>query len=133
MSDKYSKVMVTLLTILNQVKLYHWQTLSHPRHKATDELYGDLSDLIDKFIEVLMGRLIVENNNPQYRILLGDKNKIRLDEYIDSNAYQLIQNTKNYFESEELNEILKNSTELANIRDEMLAAINKVGYLFSLS
>lgn len=133
MSDKYSKVMLTLLTILNQVKLYHWQTLLHPRHTATDELYGRLSDLIDKFIEVLMGRLIIENNNPQYRIRLGDKNKITLDEYTDSNAYQLIQNIKKYFESDELNEIIKNNTELANIRDEMLADVNQISYLFSLS
>jgi hypothetical protein len=133
MSDKYSKVMLTLLTILNQVKLYHWQTLSHPRHKATDELYGDLSDLIDKFIEVLMGRLIIENKNLKNRILLGNKNKMTLDEYTDNDAYQLINNIKSYFESEELNEILKNNTELANIRDEMLAAVNKVSYLFSLS
>jgi len=133
MSDKYSTVMLTLLTIINQIKLYHWQTFSLPRHKATDELYSDLSDLIDKFIEVLMGRLIIENNNPQYRILLGNNNKIRLNEYTDANALQLLQNIKKYLESVEINEILQNNTELANIRDEMLAVVNKDGYLFSLS
>ena len=85
-----STVMVTFLTIINQVKVYHWQTLSHPRHKATDQLYSELNDLVDKFIEVLTGRLIIEKNNQNYRILLTDNlNHIKLNNYIDDNGYKL--------------------------------------------
>jgi hypothetical protein len=36
-------------------------------------------------------------------------------------------------ESEELNLVIGKNTELANIRDEMLASVNRVSYLFSLN
>ena len=43
MSSKYSNVILTFFTILNQIKIYHWQTVSYPRHKATDDLYTKLN------------------------------------------------------------------------------------------
>lgn len=129
-----STVMLTFLTIINQVKVYHWQTLSNSRHKATDQLYTELSDLVDKFIEVLTGRLIIEKNNQNYRILLTDNlNHIKLNNYTDDKGYKLINNIKSYLESEELNLIIAKNTELANIRDEMLASVNRGSYLFSLN
>jgi hypothetical protein len=132
MNDNNSIVMLTFLTIVNQVKLYHWQTLSHPRHKATDELYSDLSDNVDKFIEVLTGRCVIDQGNNKYRILMPNKH-IKLQNYTDDNGLQLIKNIKLYLESPELNNVIGNSTELGNIRDEMLASINKASYLFTLN
>jgi len=126
-----SKCMMTFLTILNQIKIYHWQTLLHPRHKATDELYQNLSELIDKFIEVLMGRLIIENNNENYRIKINN-NQMKLKDMNDNQGLSLMNNIKSYLESIELNLFLKNDTELLNIRDEMLGEINKTIYLFTL-
>jgi len=127
-----ANVMVTFMSILNQIKLYHWQTLSHPRHKATDKLHEELSELVDKFIEVLTGRLIIDNNNPKYRILL-DKSNIKLQSYSDDDGVELLINIKKYLEGGELAEVLKSNTELSNIRDEMLASVNQASYLFSLS
>ena len=43
------------LELLNTIKIYHWSTLSYPTHKATDELHGKLSDLVDSFIEIYIG------------------------------------------------------------------------------
>jgi hypothetical protein len=129
-----STVMVTFLTIINQIKVYHWQTLSHPRHKATDQLYSELGELVDQFIEVLTGRLIIEKNNQNYRILLTDNlNHVKLNNYTDDKGYKLITNIKSYLESPELNLVIGKNTELANIRDEMLASVNRVSYLFSLN
>lgn len=125
-------VMITLMSILNQIRLYHWQTLSHPRHTATDKLHEELSELVDKFIEVLTGRLIIDNNNPKYRILL-DKTNIKLQSYSDDNGVELLSNIKKYLEGKELAEVLKLNTELINIRDEMLASVNQTSYLFSLA
>jgi hypothetical protein len=39
-----------------QIKLYHWQTMSYSRHKATDEVLEKLDALIDRYVEVYMGK-----------------------------------------------------------------------------
>ena len=133
MSIKYSNVLLTFLTILNQVKLYHWQTVSYPRHKATDDLHTSLSELIDKFIEVLHGRLSTYEN-PKFRILLEEnKNSIIINNIIDSNGCELLKNIRKYLESAELKIAMGNCTDLINIRDEMLSEVNKSIYLFSLN
>jgi hypothetical protein len=40
-----------LLTIQNQLKIFHWQTKSYAEHKALDDAYGTLTDLFDEFLE----------------------------------------------------------------------------------
>jgi hypothetical protein len=132
--NKCSKIMIKFLTIINQIKIYHWQTFMHPRHKATDQLYSELSDNIDKFIEILTGRQIIQTKNTRYRILLENSNtSIILANVEDNNGYQLIEYIKNFLESDELNYVIGTSTDLGNIRDEMLTSVNQVGYLFSLN
>ena len=122
--------MLTFLTILDQIKVYHWQTTNYARHKATDELHGELSSLVDKFIECLNGRLGFES--PGYRIMLNENRKIKLTDMNDSNGITFLLNIKNYLESNELIDVMSNSSELINIRDEMLSAVGKTNYLFSL-
>ncbi len=131
--SQYEKILLTLLTITNQIKLYHWQTILNPRHTASGDLYSQLDDLIDKFIESLQGRLVLESGNPNSRILLSNNNNtIVLKNYNDNDALTLILNVKIYLESNELMSVIGKCTDLVNIRDEMLSAINKTGYLFSL-
>lgn len=132
MSTKYSNLILTFFTILNQVKLYHWQTVSYPRHKATDDLHESLSSLIDKFIEVLHGRLST-NENPKYRITLEENKNIIINNMTDSTGLELLKNIRKYLEGSEMKTIMNNSTELINIRDEMLSEVNKCIYLFSLN
>jgi hypothetical protein len=50
------------MTLRDQIKLYHWETLSFPRHKATDELVTNLDANIDKFVEVYIGKYGVLNS-----------------------------------------------------------------------
>jgi len=131
-SKKSLNIMYTFLYIINQIKVYHWQTMSFARHKATDELYEELNDLIDKFIEVLMGRIILEKKKT-FRISSNCDN-LKLIDLKDSEGLNLLSIIKNILENDEdLMLIIKNNTELANIRDEMLAVVNKNGYLFTLS
>jgi len=129
----YEKILLTLITITTQIKLYHWQTLSHPRHIASGALYSELDNLVDKFIEVLHGRYILESGNVNFRILLSDNmNTITLKNYNDNNALTLMLNIKVFLESNELLSVIGKYSELINIRDEMLAIVNKTNYLFSL-
>jgi hypothetical protein len=134
MDSKYSDCLLTFMTILDQVKLYHWQTTLYARHKATDDLHDDLSGLVDKFVETLHGRISYDNNTPNYRIMLNDdKSNIYLKNIKDTKGVELLKNIKNYLEGNELKKILDNNTELQNIRDEMLGVVNKTNYLFSLN
>ena len=51
--------------MLNVVKIYHWKTFSYATHKATDELYEELNENIDKFVEVLLGKCKERANLPK--------------------------------------------------------------------
>ena len=134
MDTKYSDCLLTFMTILDQVKLYHWQTTLYARHKATDDLHGELSKLVDKFIETLHGRISYNNNTSNYRIMLSDdKCSIFLKNIKDTKGVDLLKNIKNYLEGSELKKIIDNNTELQNIRDEMLGSVNQTNYLFSLN
>ena len=50
------EILHVLLILRNQVKLYHWQTMSFGRDRATDDLVESLDSKIDKFTEAYMGR-----------------------------------------------------------------------------
>jgi hypothetical protein len=112
------------------VKLYHWKTHSHAQHKATDELYTKLNEHIDKFIEVLLGKLNGANKSNdrikmmEKRIDLIDSNNVkdfksRIFEY-----REFLTDFNMHFDS-------KNDSDLLNIRDEILADINQFLYLMS--
>ena len=48
-------VVTPLLTILNQIKVFHWQTSSFSEHKALDMTYEALEESIDEFVETYQG------------------------------------------------------------------------------
>jgi len=135
MENEYSDILFKMMTMSNQIKLYHWQTLLHPRHVSTDKLYSKMNELIDKFIECLTGRLIIQKENIKFRIQLNKPIVLENIEYEgkkDKTGFKIIRNYINYLESKELNKIISNYTDLTNIRDEMLGELNQISYLFSL-
>lgn len=134
MDKVYSDVLHTFLNIINQIKIYHWQTFSYARHKATDELYGELNDLIDKFVEVLTGRIIIERNDSKFRIKV-DTYRFKLIDFTNENeGTNFLIIIKDILEKDlNLLKVLEGNTDLINIRDEMLSLINKNGYLFTLN
>jgi len=130
--SEYSNILLNFMTMINQIKLYHWQTLIHPRHVTTDKYYEKLNELIDKFIENLTGRLIIKNNNSKFRIQLN-KPIVLLNIDQDYNfGNKILVEYITYLQSNEFNNIIKEYTELLNIRDEMLSILNNMVYLFTL-
>jgi hypothetical protein len=108
-------------TLQLNIKMYHWNTNSYSRHKATDEFGEKLLGLIDKFVEVYIGR---------YRIKPTACNiKIDSSYLTDEGSENLLLRARNFLQ--ELDKIVKD-TELLNIRDEFLAEINQTLYLFQL-
>lgn len=107
------------------IKLYHWQTRSFARHKATDELLTNLSSLIDEFIEVYIGRY----KRPNFEGGIS----IEVAELTDDNAKQLIDGYIVAMKNRLPKYLKKDSdTDLLNIRDEILSNLNKTLYLFTL-
>jgi DNA-binding ferritin-like protein len=108
-----------------QLKVLHWQTKGYARHKAFGDTYEDLDDLIDEFVEVCMGK------HGRF-ILQEDSKTIRIENLNEVNIVDFIQNIKTKLISIS-NELSKESdTDLLNIKDEMLAKINKLAYLLTL-
>ena len=108
------------LQILN--KLYHWNTTSYARHKATDKFNERFIELVDKFTEVFIGTY---NIKPQIKEIIINK-----DFLTDNGIKELFIFTKKYLIS--FNN-MSLSSDLLNIRDEILAEVNQTLYLFNLS
>lgn len=111
-----------LLTIRNQVKLYHWQTGSFARHKATDDLTAALDTNIDTFVEVYMGKY----GRPTV------SGSLKLHNFSESAAKAFVAKERGFLERDLPRKIKRDDTDLLNIRDEILADLNKVLYLFTL-
>ena len=107
------------------IKLYHWQTTSFARHKATCELHGALQSLVDDFIEVYMGRY--------ERPIFENGFKMNIQELTDVSAVETIQQYINFLKNDLPKNLESSDTDLLNIRDEMLSNLNKTLYLFTLN
>ena len=111
------------------LKMYHWVTLSYPRHVASGTLHDSLITLIDKFMEVYQGK---------YNRVSSKDFSITVTNYSDDYIINVLQEAANILHSlDNGSEILESSiqphdTDLLNIRDEMLASINQTIYLFKL-
>jgi hypothetical protein len=115
-------IVTHLLTIRNQVKLYHWQTKSFARHTATDGLTSKLDETIDSFVESYMGRY----GRPKV------SGSIKLHNFSESAARTFVATQTVYLTKVLPKKIGKDDTDLLNLRDELLGELNKVLYLFTL-
>jgi DNA-binding ferritin-like protein len=119
------EILHVLLILRNQVKLYHWQTMSFSRHKATDDLVTSLDTNIDKFTESYMGRY----GRPKMTASTG---KIQIYDVNDKRAPQLMKEAVQWLTKSLPKLLSKDDTDLLNIRDEILGDIQQARYLFTL-
>jgi hypothetical protein len=118
-------IMSVFLGIQSQFKVFHWQTQSYAKHKAYGDIYDTFSDLSDEFMEVYMGkydRVALEGEADS--IQLSNIGELNPDEFIET-VIEFLLSLNN-----QLNE--NRDSDLLNIRDEMLAATNKLKYLLTL-
>lgn len=118
------QIITPLLTLQNQLRIFHWQTKSYSEHKALGKAYEDLDGLVDTFVEVYFGKYGNINAKESF--------KLNLENYAEKNCRDTVQEGIQYLEnfSNNLNE---NDTELLNIRDEMLAVLERTKYLLRLT
>jgi len=115
------KIILLFIELLNMIKIYHWQTSNYATHKATDQLYEELNNNIDKYVEIMLGKLPSRPNLSSKNILLRSFTNV-------SSFLKQIEKYKKYFIQ------LKYSHEhsdLSNIRDEILGNLNQFTYLLS--
>lgn len=117
-------IVTSLLTLHNQLKIHHWQTKSYAQHQAFGGAYGELTDMIDEFVEVFMGKY--------GRIKSKDGFTIKLENY-EGSPNEFVDFYVNYLVNELPKDLdAKKDTDLLNIRDEMLGQLNKLKYLLTL-
>jgi len=114
------------LQLRNQIKLYHWQTRVYSRHIATDKTLENLDTAIDTYVEVYIGKY----GRPK---VSGKNASITLQNLSESGAVRLVNAAVKYLQGP-LTKTLKPSTDtdLMNIRDEIIADLNQLLYLFTL-
>lgn len=109
-----------------QIKLYHWQTKSYSRHKATDDVVTALDESIDKYVEVYMGKY----GRPR---LTARTNTIKIQNLSESSIVKFIRACIAQLQGPLVRHLkAERDTDLINIRDEMLAELNQLLYLFTL-
>jgi len=119
-------IAIVFLSIRDNVKIYHWQTKSYSRHKASDKLSTLLGDLMDKFLEVMQG-------SRNKRIQIGTELPIIIKNQTDTSIVTILKQFRDWLiKNDGLPSFLtKTDTELLNIRDEILGVVNQTLYLFT--
>ena len=121
----HSMIAIHGLSLLDQIKVFHWQTEVGDAHKSLGEFYEDFADQLDELVEVVMGKYgrisvkstgspaplsDIESTNPTFV----------LEKYV--RLYEGYRNTT-----------FSSDPEIQNIIDEVIARIHKLKYLLSMS
>ena len=118
------ELILKLVQIQVQFKFMHWQTTGDAKHRAYGKAYDKLGGFIDDFVEAMMGKYGRPEFESEFSIMFQDLKSLSLQNFMDGITDFLVSIT----------EMLdpKYDTDLLNLRDEMLAAINKLKYLLTL-
>lgn len=121
----HHKSVITMMNFQQQMRILHWQTTSYARHNAYGMIYDSLDDLIDTFTETCMGKYgRIELNDEISELKLKNMKDVSINNYLNQFCNFLIDLT-NEFDGKE-------DTDILNIRDEILGAVNKLKYLLTL-
>ncbi len=113
------------LQLRNQIKLYHWQTKVYSRHIATDKILQTLDTSIDSFVEIY----IAKYGRPR---LSGKNANILLHNLTEAGATRMIHAAIKYIQGPLSKRLQINDTDLFSIRDDIVADLNQLLYLFTL-
>lgn len=118
-------IMSTFLGIQAQFKVLHWQTGSYSKHKAFGDIYEALDPLVDTFMETYMGKY--------GRVALeGEHDSIQLSNIGEMNLGEFLETLTDFLLSFNNKLTDGRDNDLLNLRDEMLAEVNKLKYLLTL-
>lgn len=125
------EITMRFLEMIIMIKLYHWKTYTYATHIATDDLYSKVNKNMDKFIEVLLGKVGNRINLLKHKSIkltdfdssIDDTKKFK-HEIVKFKEYLVNLNTNSFM-------VKMANTDLYNIRDEILSDLNQFLYLFT--
>lgn len=121
-----SELVKLFIETLTSIKLYHWRTHSYSEHKATDELYTQLDEKVDEFVEIMQGKMLspnrIEEINDVIRMATPSKKNDLLERMLQFN--EKMQKLDTVFDK-------KKDSDLLNLRDEIMGLVNRFIYLYS--
>lgn len=119
MSERLANIVQKFITIQIQIKTFHWQTFNYSNHKVADKLYEKFLELSDTFVETFMGQ--------QGKHLTFQTNKhVTLCNISQKKMITILKTFAKFLTS------LTLTSDLQNIRDEILGLVHKNLYLLSL-
>lgn len=124
MSARLACIVHKFLTVQIQVKTFHWQTFSYSRHKSTDKLFETLLELVDQFVETYMG---MTDKRLDFK---RPPKVIRLENISEKKIVYVLKQFAVFLTKLDSEKDL--TTDLVNIRDEMLGTVHQTLYLLTL-
>ncbi len=122
--DELNSLTIRLLQVRNQMKIYHWQTKSYARHKATDSFLQKFEPLVDRLVEAIQGGLGI-------RIQFDSDTCVGVKDCSEDGAKELLTNFRNVLINNNYQSLFAHP-EFAQIRDDMLEVVDVTLYLFTL-
>jgi hypothetical protein len=111
------------LGLIGQIKLFHWSVKTYSAHIALDKLHSALSDNVDKFMEVYIGKYKLQPIQPFTINMTATSNCENIIEYLQIQHDNI----------KKIRTGVNKTTELQNIIDEMLGNIDQSIYLLNLN
>ena len=119
------KPVVNLLKLQNQLRILHWQATGYGEHKALGKAYEKLDGLIDELVEVHSGKYgKIKFETPIEFGLVNSEELSTMDILEEFTGYLTSTFAENF-------DVVKDS-DCLNIRDEILAVVNRLKYLLTL-
>jgi hypothetical protein len=114
-------------TMRDILKIHHWQTNQFSTHTAIDKAIDELDENVDKYVEVYMSKF----KRPHFS---SANSSIHLKNCSRKMIIKFVQGCVAHLQGSAFNKGLdqKKDSELFNIRDEMVATLNQLLYLFTL-
>lgn len=118
-------IVVTVLHVLPQLKLWHWRTTNKSTHTAFGDLYDELDELTDKLVEVWQGiarERVSFEPCPKQDFIDSDEGYL---EYLTSYLRDIATAVDSIDGSD-------NQEALINILDDIRTSVGKAMYLLTL-
>lgn len=118
------EIILKLVQVQLQFKFLHWQTFGDAKHRAYGDMYDGLSDMIDEFAEITMGKYGRYEFEPEFSIMFQNISNLNVQNFLDGLTEFLV-GMSDHLDS-------RYDTDLLNLRDEILGKTNKLKYLLTL-
>lgn len=109
-----------LLQLVNQLKVWHWQTTSYAQHSAFGAKYSSISDLVDSLVEVYQGKY--------GRVKAESVFKLELQN-LPADCSPIVNSYIGCISGWDWSE----QPDLANIQADLIIELNHLNYLLTLS